>query len=89
MKEQDLKYDGSDNEMMRLGLIDESGSLVVERRNEYKEYMQIVQMKNISAQTAAPDFENLEDFFNAKEKIRAERIAWRRNLFKKIFGRHR
>ncbi|MBO4625976.1 MAG: hypothetical protein J5679_01710 [Alphaproteobacteria bacterium] len=89
MAKQNLVYDGSDAEMLRLGLIDESGSLIVERRNEYKEYMSIVQMKKTPIKQDAPDFENLEEFFKTKEKIRAERIAWRRNLFKKLFGRNK
>jgi hypothetical protein len=89
MTRQNLNYDGSDAEMLRLGLIDESGSLIVERRNEYKEYMQIVQMKKIPEKNDAPDREKLEEFFQVKERLRAERIAWRRNLFKKLFGRNK
>jgi len=81
MPRKNLSYDGSDTEMLRLGLIDESGSLIVERRNEYKQYMQIVQMKKIPHNTNVPDREKLEEFFQARAKRRAEFKAFISKLF--------
>ena len=87
MTDQKIKYDGSDSEMIRLGLIDESGTLIVERRNEYKEYMRIVQQNKTVAKPETPDREHLEEYFKTKERIRAERIAKCKLFFGKLFGR--
>lgn len=81
MPRKNLSYDGSDTEMLRLGLIDESGSLIVERRNEYKQYMQIVQIKKMPVKTDTPDREKLEEFFQARAKKRAEFKAFILKLF--------
>ena len=89
MTDQQIKYDGSESEMLKLGLIDESGSLIVERRNEYKEYMRIVQQNKIVAQPETPDRENLEEYFKTKNRIRAQRIAKCKMIFGKLFGRHK
>jgi hypothetical protein len=87
MSDNKIKYDGSDSEMTRMGLIDESGSLIVERRNEYKEYMQIVQQRKMVATDPAPDREKLEGYFKTRERIRAQRIAKCKMIFDKIFCR--
>ena len=87
MTDQQIKYDGSESEMLKLGLIDESGSLIVERRNEYKEYMRIVQQNKLIPQPEIPDRENLEEFFKTKERIRIQRIAKCKMIFSKIFCR--
>ena len=89
MTNQEIKYDGSDSEMMKLGLIDESGSLIVERRNEYKEYMQMVQQKKMFIPAPAPDREKLEEFFRAREYRRTVRIARCRAFITKLFGHSR
>ena len=39
MAKEEIKYDGSDAEMMRLGLIDESGCENNKRRNELNQYL--------------------------------------------------
>ena len=44
-KESETKYDGSIAEMVRLGLIDESGTENNKRRNELNLYMTRVQQK--------------------------------------------
>ena len=41
-KDQGIKYDGSVEEMTRLGLVDESGSMNIKRRNEFNQYMKVV-----------------------------------------------
>lgn len=89
MTDQEIKYDGSDSEMIRLGLIDESGSLIVERRNEYKEYMQMVQQKKMVAPAPAPDREKLEEYFREREYQRKARVARCRAFITKLFGRSR
>ena len=38
MANQEIKYDGSDAEMMRLGLVDESGTENNKMRNQYNQY---------------------------------------------------
>jgi len=87
MPGQEIKYDGSDSEMMKLGLIDESGSLIVERRNEYKEYMQMAQQKKMVIPAPAPDREKMEEYFRAREYQRKARIARCRAFITKLFGR--
>jgi len=44
-KEEKIKYDGSDEEMMRLGLIDETGTVNNKRRHEFSLYMAKVWQK--------------------------------------------
>ena len=51
MAEQTIKYDGSETELKRLGLIDESGSMNVKMRNEYNEYMSQVAFKTMHQHT--------------------------------------
>lgn len=46
MAKQEIKYDGSDAEMMRLDLIDETGNVNNKRRNEFNQYMARVWQKN-------------------------------------------
>ena len=41
-KDQKIKYDGSIEEMHRLNLCDESGSINIKRRNEFNQYMKVV-----------------------------------------------
>ena len=83
-KKQTIKYDGSEKEMLRLGLIDESGNMNVKRRNEYKEYMSMVDARNLSKQGQDfPDRERLEEYFSEKERKKARNVAW----FGRLFGR--
>ncbi len=46
MAKQEIKYDGSLAEMMRLGLVDESGTENNKMRNEFNQYMKKVWEKN-------------------------------------------
>ncbi len=43
---QNIKYDGSDAEMLRLNLIDEFGNVINARRNDFNHYMATVWAKN-------------------------------------------
>lgn len=84
VKKQQIKYDGSESEMLRLGIIDESGNMNVKRRNEYKEYMSMVDAKKLSKQGQDfPDREKLEEYFDNRERRKAKNHAF----FSKLFGR--
>ena len=45
MANQEIKYDGSHNEMMRLGFVDESGCENNKMRNEYNQYRACIYQK--------------------------------------------
>ena len=45
MKNESIKYDGSMDEMQRLGLIDEAGNENNKRRNELNQYLACVYAK--------------------------------------------
>ena len=45
MANQEIKYDGSNEEMIRLGLIDEAGIENNKRRNELNRYLSCVYQK--------------------------------------------
>ena len=46
VKKIEIKYDDSIEEMVRLGLVDESGTEINSRRNELNEYMHHLWVKN-------------------------------------------
>ena len=45
MAKQEIKYDGSSEEMIRLGLVDEAGNVNNKMRNEFNLYMKGVYEK--------------------------------------------
>ena len=45
MKEKEIKYDGSESEMIKLGLVDEMGCENNKRRNELNQYLACVFQK--------------------------------------------
>ncbi|MBR2286051.1 MAG: hypothetical protein IJ866_01165 [Alphaproteobacteria bacterium] len=89
MKEHEIKYDGSDAEMMRLGLIDEMGNVNNKRRNEFNQYMSTVWEKNhphaSESNAQYSEKSNLEEYFAERARKRAERSARWRALWNKVF----
>ena len=68
MAKQEVKYDGTFEEMFRLGLVYEAGTVNNKRRNEFNRYMSAVWHKDHPDEkspytTEYPDKENLEGYF--------------------------
>lgn len=79
-KEKEIKYDGSLEEMMRLGLVDETGSEINSRRNELNEYMNQVWLKNHPNEQSQekhdfPKKDPLDEYFEERARKRAEKRA--------------
>ena len=93
-KKTEIKYDGSIEEMMRLGLVDETGTEINTRRNELNEYMNQVWLKNHpnDLKPETPEFPNkdgLDKYFKERVQKKTERTAKRRSIFDKVFGRNK
>ena len=90
-KEQEIKYDGSDAEMMRLGLINEMGEVNNKRRNEFKQYMARVWEKNHPGEKSPyadkyPSKEETQQYFQNQE-VKKKDETKRVGILKRIFGR--
>lgn len=93
-KKTEIKYDGSIEEMMRLGLVDESGTEINSRRNELNEYLNQVWLKNHpnDLKPVTPEFpkkEKMDTYFAGREKKKTERTTKRKSILNKIFGRNK
>lgn len=93
-KKTEIKYDGSIEEMMRLGLVDESGTEINSRRNELNEYLNQVWLKNHpnDLKPESPEFpkkDEVDKYFAGREKKKTERTAKRKSILNKIFGRNK
>ena len=91
MKKEEIKYDGSFEEMFRLGLVDETGSEINSRRNELNQYMATVWAKNHPNEKSPyaekiPSTEDVKEYFEKREKEKAASISSRR-FWSRIFGR--
>ena len=79
-KEKEIKYDGSLDEMMRLGLVDESGTEINTRRNEINDYMNKVWLKQHPTEHKHekrdfPKKDPLDEYFEERAQKKAERRA--------------
>ena len=93
-KEQEIKYDGSIEEMMRLGLVDESGSMNPKRRNEFNQYMATVWEKEHPNEKSPyaekfPTEDQTKEYFEEREKKQAERKIKRKSFWDKLMGRNK
>lgn len=88
MVTQTITYDGSDTEMMRLGLVDEMGVINSNCRNEYNQYMARVWAKKhpTPALNNTVRSDSLETYFAKHERLRAMRRMRIQACLSKIFG---
>lgn len=91
MSKQEIKYDGSDEEMIRLGLIDETGNVNNKMRNQFNEYMKVVWEKEHPNEKSPyaekyPTDDDLREYFASKEKHKVERAAKRHAFWDRFFG---
>ena len=92
MAKEEIKYDGSTEEMLRLGLIDEAGNVNNKMRNEFNQYMKAVWKKEHPNEESPyeekyPSDDDLKQYFANQEKHKVERVARRRAFWDRVLGR--
>lgn len=90
-KKEEIKYDGSDAEMMRLGLINEMGEINNKMRNEYNQYMARVWAKEHPNEKSPyaekyPSREETEEYMHSRAEKNQDEIK-RRGFLRNLFGR--
>jgi len=93
-KKEEIKYDGSTEEMMRLGLIDEAGNVNNKMRNQFNQYMKVVWEKEHPGEMSPyndkyPTDDDLREYFANQEKLKVERTTRRRAFWDRVFGRNK
>jgi len=90
VKEQEIKYDGSFEEMIRLGLIDETGAVNTARREDYNIYMNKVWLKEhpeaAKSHVEYPSNKDVQEYLEAQS---SKKSAMPRSFFARIFGRNK
>ena len=94
MVNNEIKYDGSHEEMVRLGLVDETGSLNVKQRNQFRMYMARVwehehpNQRSPYAEQSQIN-EETKEYLAERAHRREQSIAQRRAFWNMVLGHNR